>query len=175
MAVGIDPVGELVMYTLLEPSEKVRAQLDLYAAQADPASWRGADRRAGMHIDLEAVISLGMSLYRFFKGLDRRVSEAVQAGEYELTEGDARRVAGWYADWLTPCDSLLATVAETESRSRKVAGAEEFRDACRDVRAILSVPLDRILAATQHLRAGAARPMGDIRDELRGRLLARGG
>jgi hypothetical protein len=165
------------MYTLLEPSEKVRAQLELYAAQAGPDSWRGAvaTRVTGMQIDLEAVVSLGLSLYHFFKQLDRRVAKAAGAGEYALSEVDARRVAGWYVDWLTPCDSLLAAIGNAESAGHSIAGSEEFRDACRDVRAIVSIPLDRIVNATQHLDGGASRPMGEIRNELRGKLLARGG
>jgi hypothetical protein len=165
------------MYTMLEPSEKVRAQLALYAAQAGADSWRGAvaSRAAGMQIDLEAVVSLGMSLYHFVKQLDRRVAEAVGAGEYELSEIDARRVAGWYTDWLTPCDSLLTAIGNAESAGHSIAGSEEFRGACRDVRGILSLPVDRIVTATQHLDGGASRPMGEIRNELRGKLLARGG
>jgi hypothetical protein len=163
------------MYSLLEPSEGLRAQLELYATQAGQESWRGSDRRAGMRIDLEAVISLGLSLYRFFKEIDRRVGEAVRSGEYELTEGDARRVAGWYSDWLTPCDAVLASIAGAESDGHAVARSEEFRDACHDVRAILSVPLDRVVAAARHLDGGVSRPLGEIRSELRGKLLARGG
>jgi len=77
-----------------------------------------------------------------------------------------------YESWLRPRDSILVALKAAHKKGCPVQGAQQFREACTEVRSILSVPLDRALRALQNPAPG--RTTAEIRDELRRKVEARG-
>ena len=150
---------------LSQSGQTIDRQLGLYEEQAN--SWKSQHDRAVNCLDLEAVLGLGLHIYRSIKNADERWSESVRSGAMSLKEGDARRLSEWYSGWVKPCDSILRLIREFELDGYHVDQASEFREACLDVRSLLSIPVERALAANG---AGTRRSMAEVRDALRRRL-----
>ena len=156
------------MVALSHKSGVIDAQLGLYEKQAD--TWKSAHVRAMDCLDLEAVLGFGLHIYRSIRKADDAWSESVRAQAIPLRMEDVEQLRHWYSVWIKPCDSLSSEIRELQTEGYQVKEAKDFLDACLHVRSVLSIPLDRILGASNDTSPG--KPMSEVRDALRRRLEA---
>jgi hypothetical protein len=118
-------------------TELLRRQLHAYSD-----SWRFERGREVPPWELEGWLEAGVSLFRLIRGLDERLG--------------AREVNDLYTDWLRNAAGPMGRLNELEAQGCAVADAGEFRDAEREARGVMRVPLDAVLGESRHV--GAAGP-----------------
>ena len=113
-------------------TELLHRQLHAYSD-----SWRWERGRTIAPWELEAWLETGLSIFRLIRRLDEQFGE--------------REVSGLYREWLVNATGPLGRLNELEASGRSVADAGEFREAEREARGALHVPLDAVLPTTgQH-------------------------
>lgn len=140
----------------------VDQQLSLYSEQAE--QWKSQHLRAMDCLDLEAILSFGLHLYRVILDLNERWAQDAESRKMPRDLEAVQRFHAWYTAWLKPCRAILLDIEQLEADGFKVSGAEAFRAACIDVRATLSIPWDR------ERESGPGKTTQDVRDGLRRRL-----
>jgi hypothetical protein len=149
---------------MVRATETLESQLNLYESQSD--SWR-ADRHETALAELRQVVAFANFLYDRIKRVDEEWSAEVATAGTAPLEADARAVEALYAKWCAKAEVDLRRAAEVEAAGHRVEGMDRFRQAYYEARANLSIPTDRVLQSTAHAREGRARPLGEVRDELR--------
>lgn len=162
------------MNTLVASDRIFRGQLKLYEVQAEQAeSWKNDHDRAMDCLELDGLVGFGLHLYDWLCRTDNILSRSVLEQKMQFSDQAAKKLAEWYAWWLEPCDSVLKEIDKFEAEGYQVHGADRFRRACQDVRAILSIPVERVLAVSKRLEQGNGskpRPATEVRDALRRKL-----
>jgi hypothetical protein len=110
-------------------TELLERQLHAYSD-----SWRWEQDRSIPGWELEGWLETGLSIFRLIRRL----------GEQLGTRGE---VCGLYEQWLRNAAGPLVRLNELEGQGQAVADAAEFRDAEREARGVLQVPLDAVLGA----------------------------
>ena len=105
-------------------------------------SWRFDSGREIPPWELEGWLEAGVSIFRLIRRLDEHLGEGGGAG---------REVGGLYAEWLRNAAGPLGRLNELEAQGCAVADAGEFRDAEREARGVLHVPLDAVLGHSRHV------------------------
>ena len=154
----------------MEMPKKIRGQavdqqLSLYEEQAE--QWKSPHLRAMDCLDLEAVLLFGLHLYQVIQHTADAWATAARAAQSPYDEEMMGMFHKWYTNWLKPCNSILGEIDSLEREGFKVDRAEDFRAACLDVRATLSVPWERFRNAR---REGPTKSTQEVRDGLRSRL-----
>ena len=131
-------------------TEMLHRQLHTYSD-----SWRLDQDHSISGWELEAWVETGLSIFRLIRGLDEHLSAAGEAGGREAND--------LYHEWLRNAAGPLGRLNELEAQGGTVADAAEFREAEREARGVLHVPLDAVLESAHH--AGTADavlpPIGD--------------
>ena len=109
-------------------AELLHRQLHAYSD-----SWRWDRERSIAPWELETWIETGLSIFRLIRRLDEHLG--------------GPEVSGLYREWLLNATGPLGRLNELEASGRTVADAGEFRDAEREARGVLHVPLDAALPA----------------------------
>jgi hypothetical protein len=105
--------------------------------EEQPERWK-QDHNAAMHcFDFEGLLAFGLSLFDFINRIDEawRIKVFRNLVPYNPTVDEG--IEELYHLWLKPCDRLLVRLSELE-KYFDVAGAKEFRSACREVQGILT-------------------------------------
>ena len=110
-------------------TELLERQLHAYSD-----SWRWEQDRSIPGWELEGWLETGLSIFRLIRRL----------GEQLGTRGE---VCGLYEQWLRNAAGPLGRLSELEAQGCAVADAGEFRDAEREARGVLHVPLDAALGS----------------------------
>lgn len=108
-------------------------------------SWRLDGGREVPPWELEGWLEAGVSLFRLIRRLDEHLGESAAAGGAGTAGRAGDEVGGLYAEWLRGAAGPLERLNELEARGCAVADAGEFRDAEREARGVLHVPLDAAL------------------------------
>jgi hypothetical protein len=122
--------------TMHTATELLHRQLHAYSD-----SWRQERERAQAPWEVEAWLETGLSIFRLIRRLDEHLGGA--------------EVGALYEQWLRNAAGPLGRLNELESQGCPVADAGDFREAEREARGVLHVPLDGALADA---RPGAAIP-----------------
>ena len=123
------------------PTELLQRQLQAYSD-----SWRFERGREVAPWELEGWLEAGVSILRLIRRLDEHLGEGGRGA-------GARDVDGLYAEWLRNVAGPMGRLNELEARGCFVADAGEFRDAEREARGVLHVPLDAVLGESRHVGA----------------------
>ena len=113
-------------------TELLQRQLHAFAD-----SWRYDSAREVPPWELEGWLEGGVSLFR----LIRRLGEQL---------GNGGEVGGLYAEWLRNAAGPLGLLNQLEARGCFVADAVEFRDAEREARGVLKLPVEAALGESRH-------------------------
>ena len=114
-------------------TELLHRQLHAYSD-----SWRQDRGRPLAAWELEAWLETGLSIFRLIRRLDEHLGEA----------GDRRRdVSGLYEQWLRNAAGPIGQLNQLEAQGCSIADAGDFRDAEREARGVLHVPLDAAIGA----------------------------
>lgn len=115
-------------------TELLHRQLHAYSD-----SWRWDRERALAPWEVEGWLEEGLSIFRLIRRLDEHLG------------GSDRQVSELYEQWLRGAAGPLGRLRELEARGCAVADASEFREAEREARGVLHVPLDAALG--EHARS----------------------
>ena len=116
-------------------TELLHRQLHAYSD-----TWRYERGREIAPWELEGWLEAGVSIFRLIRRLDEHLGGNVAA----------REVSDLYADWLRNAAGPMGRLNELEAQGCQVADAGEFRDAEREARGVLHVPLDAVLGHGAH-------------------------
>jgi hypothetical protein len=108
-------------------------------------------------------------LYQALQQAVRRWNERAGRGGGAVDLEGARRFIAQYARLGEAFDHIAAAVRDAEQLGLPVEGTERFEEVRSELRALLNVPLERMVSAEEHFWAGRGRPLGEVRDELRRR------
>jgi hypothetical protein len=117
-------------------TELLNRQLHAYSD-----SWRQERDRPQAPWELEAWLETGLSIFRLIRRLDEHLGGA--------------EVGRLYEEWLRNAAGPLGRLNQLEAQGCLIADAGDFRDAEREARCVLHLPLDAILP---DVRPGAAVP-----------------
>jgi len=120
-------------------TELLQRQLHAYCD-----SWRFEGGRDVPPWELEGWLEAGVSLFRLIRRLDEHLG------------GKDVDVRGLYEDWLRNAAGPMGKLNQLEAQGSFVADAGDFRDAEREARGVLHVPLDAVLGPSQHACAAGA-------------------
>ena len=123
-------------------TEMLHRQLHTYSD-----SWRAEGGGAVPPWQLEAWLETGLSIFRLIRRLDEHCGEAARASAEKCSNEDEREIDALYREWLRNAAGPLGRLSELEAAGCTVADAGEFRDAEREARGVLHVPLDAALGA----------------------------
>ena len=104
-------------------------------------SWRQERERPLAPWELEGWLETGLSIFRLIRRLDEHLGGA--------------EVGGLYEGWLRNAAGPLGRLNQLEAQGCSIADAGDFRDAEREARGVLHVPLDAVVPGA---RPGAAVP-----------------
>ena len=116
-------------------TELLHRQLHAYSD-----SWRFERGRQIAPWELEGWLEAGVSIFRLIRRLDEHLGGS--AGSRELSD--------LYADWLRNAAGPMGRLNELEAQGCSVADAGDFREAEREARGVLHVPLDAVLGQSRH-------------------------
>ena len=114
-------------------TEMLRRQLHAYSE-----AWRLEQDHAVEGWELEHWIETGLTIFRLVRTLDERLGGGSESGE----------VNELYARWLGSAAGVLGRLNEMGAQAA-VADAGEFRDAEREARGALRMPLEAVLTPSQ--------------------------
>jgi hypothetical protein len=120
-------------------TELLQRQLHAYCD-----SWRFENGRDVPPWELEGWLEAGVSLFRLIRRLEEHLG------------GKDADVRGLYEDWLRNASGPMGKLNQIEAQGAFVADAGDFRDAEREARGVLHVPLDAVLGPSQHACAAGA-------------------
>jgi hypothetical protein len=127
--------NEAAMHTA---TEMLHRQLHAYSD-----SWRWDRDRSIAAWELETWLETGLSIFRLIRGLDEHLGRGSAAAD--VGDDAGREVGGLYEEWLRNAAGPLGRLNELEAQGCSVADAGEFRQAEREARGVLHVPLDTVL------------------------------
>lgn len=112
----------------------LRQQVSNYSQCASDESWKQAHEEAMACRDLEALLQVGIGLYRSIE----KLAPAPVAGDGSAAQARTGEVESEVLDlfdwWLRPCNNVDAHIRRFESRGYEVDGAKAFRSAWDEVR-----------------------------------------
>jgi hypothetical protein len=148
-AMTTDQRTEVAMH---HATEMLHRQLYAYSD-----SWRCDRERSIAPWELEGWLETGLSIFRLIRGLDEYVSGESAHGESAHPAGArGREVSDLYEEWLRNAAGPLGRLNELEAQGFVVADAGEFREAERETRGVLHVPLDAVLGSEARAGRGDA-------------------
>ena|SRR2546421_1651884 len=155
---------------LLLDTHFLEAQLSAYASGcADLRPGRFEATADVESVNLEARVRVGLALLESIEAFDDAWGDAVRAGK-RFSENEAREIGRYYQTWLHSSQRVLDAIERHERADHHVKSSAEFRIACQKVRDLMSVPLDQVLRSIERGSSGSYRELGELRDELRGKI-----
>jgi hypothetical protein len=129
-----------------------------------------AHREAMRCRDLEDLMQFVRLLFRTTLVMIAEQQEQAAAGRSEFTADNAREWETRLRDLLPAVDATNRAIEKFNQFGYALKGLDEFHEAERDLRGMLSVSVDRIQQATDSLNAGRKRSLAEVRDELQRRV-----
>lgn len=119
-------------------------------------SWTLESGREVPSWELEGWLEGGVSLFRLIRRLDEHLGENTPSGGAGYGGGRGPEVDRLYAEWLRNAAGPLGRLNELEAQGCFVADAGEFRDAEREARGVLRVPVEAVLGSSAHAESAGA-------------------
>jgi hypothetical protein len=110
--------------------ENLKEQVRFYQSQAE--TWKG--ERCEEHRELEAILSLGLSLFDQIQKIDQEIANAPQARKTLPSAELVKEVSAVYEWWYRPCEPLLKAIKHFQSEGKRIENAESFIRACQKAR-----------------------------------------
>ena len=149
-----------------QPGFKVLAgAVESYRVEIERGPWTldDATRRK-----LEQALNLGVIVHDMARRIADEWADAVRAGRHAFRVEDAKTISQIRSTWIQICDQMLKTIAEFESASYSVAGADAFRQSARECR-LNHVDVDNAMVAIANLEQGRGVLLSEAMRELRDR------
>lgn len=135
--------------------------------------WKKEHNEAVKCLEFEEILVFGVSIYEFLNRLDEMWRLKVHKKQVEHDPKIDEAIERLYEAWLAPCDMVTARLDSFENAGYEVAGAKEFRSACREVKGLLTADSDffrhqnlltlRYEAIEEH-RAGKSVELAELSD-----------
>lgn len=109
--------------------ENLKDQVRFYQGQAE--AWKEQDDQQR---ELEAILSLGLSLFDQIQKIDKEIANTIQAQRATPPHDLINEVAAVYQWWYRPCEPLLKAIKRFQTEGVKIENAESFIRACQKAR-----------------------------------------
>lgn len=116
-------------------------------------SWKRDHVEAMECLDLQNTVAVGVALFNLFRSTDDLWSRDVQSGKKAFDASVVENFHRAYTWWLQPCDTIMDQIHAFEKRGHKVEGAENLRNACREVKQILTTDIKAVIRNFEKARA----------------------
>jgi hypothetical protein len=143
-------------------SEYLRHQLAGYAE-----GWKSDLRGSLAAWELEARLRTALALFDHVRRIDQQRTAELSAREETWTRESSAALTELYREWEAPSTMIAEQIASPQASGASVKGAEEFKQAVLQARAVLDVSLDGLEQSARQAREGRLRSVWEIRDELR--------
>src|SRR5258706_7604225 len=110
--------------------EKLKDQVRFYQGQAE--SWKD-DSTEGRR-ELEAILSLGLSLFDKIQKVDQEIANTLQAQKLSPSAELVKEVSAVYEWWYRPCEPLLKAIKQFQLDGKRIDNSETFIRACQKAR-----------------------------------------
>ncbi|HKI35497.1 MAG TPA: hypothetical protein VKA46_26815 [Gemmataceae bacterium] len=118
-----------------ESLQRYEKRSERYSQQ--PEQWKQDHEAAMCCFDFEGLLAFGLSLYDYINRIDEAWRVKVYRNLVPHDPAVDKVIEELYRGWLKPYDRVLARLSALEKHF-DVAGAKEFRSACREVQGILT-------------------------------------
>ena len=113
-----------------------REQLERYEKSSE--SWKEDHEAAQRCLDFEGLLAYGVSLVRFIDAIDLAWRTKVLQKQLPHDAKMEEAIDCLYRGWLYPRERMTKRLESFEEQGFLVSGADEFRQACREVKGILT-------------------------------------
>lgn len=138
-------------------------QLDAYTE-----SWQRDHADALACWELESRLEIALTLFHVIQRIDQEMSQHFAASGLNWDPTAADELLKFYRTWEAPSTQIAGRISERGAKGFVVNGADAFRRATLEARSALGISLDRIEHSARQAREGKLRPLGEVRNELRG-------
>jgi len=109
--------------------ENLKDQVRFYQGQAE--AWKD---QHDQQRELEAILSLGLSLFDQIQKIDQEIANTIQAQRVAPSRDLVSEVVAVYQWWYGPSEPLLKAIKYFQSEGVKIENAESFIRACQKAR-----------------------------------------
>jgi hypothetical protein len=109
--------------------QNLKDQVRFYQGQAEAWNEQHDQQR-----ELEAILSLGLSLFDQIQKIDQEIANTIQAQRTAPSQDLVNEVSAVYQWWYQPCESLLQAIKRLKNEGVKIENAESFIRACQKAR-----------------------------------------
>jgi hypothetical protein len=139
------------------------------AADAVAPAGRSGDETARA---MEELSDVGVALFNALQRVVDRWQDRARHGAEAMDPADARELESLYRRLAGVFDRAAPVIDALERSGQRVAGADSFRQARRELLGLTSLSVDRVLSAERQVQRGESRLIGEVMRELRDRHLA---
>ena len=152
-----------------DASRQVLGPLGAFFPPEHGEAWKPAHDDAMACRDLEEAVDNALGFYRLIHKANKRWAKAIDSGAASFSWSIAEQFAAAYRWWLDGAALLESAIAESERQGFEVEGAQEFRDAIREV-SLLPLDGNRVKSSIVALKNGKGVPFEQAMDELQDHL-----
>ena len=105
-------------------------ELRAYSAEIEDERWKKDFDEVERLIAFQRHLAHGLAAYAQVDIIREAWLRAMESGEFEFREEDAKAVLSMFSEWLKPCQTAERIIQRFEAIGHEVVGAKAFRDHC---------------------------------------------